>query len=240
MDDRLKANKVEANLAIHMQNVLDRFDLTYSRLLGITTYNDTSNDLMTFKLQWTLEDSGIQWAVLKYHITCMAHVKRLALCAFMSSLGENGHTKSSKAHECDQQFRENESKDIGNSQRLRKEGNAGINKVSAMTPGSGKIIEKLSISTCFESPETDLHIGENACTKDYPDTWLSKRVHWVSQCQGQHCGPSYYRWEDTLGPDTGVAWACLLINTIHLWAAPQSKNQRLPATVHNTGWMDNC
>jgi len=51
MDDRLKANKVEGNLAIHMQNVLDRFDLTYSRLLGITTYNDTSNDLMTFKLQ---------------------------------------------------------------------------------------------------------------------------------------------------------------------------------------------
>jgi len=36
--------------------------------------------------------------------------------------------------------------DIGKSQRLRKEGNARINKVSAMKPGIAKIIEKVRSS----------------------------------------------------------------------------------------------
>jgi len=58
----------------------------------------------------------------------------------MSSLGVNGRTKSWEAHERDQQFGENESIDIGKSQILRKEGNARINKVSAMRPGLAKII----------------------------------------------------------------------------------------------------
>jgi len=76
----------------------------------------------------------------------MAHVIQLALGAFMSSLGVNGRTKSWEAHERDQQFGENESIDIGKSQRLQKEGNARINKVSAMRPGLAKIIEKVRIS----------------------------------------------------------------------------------------------
>jgi len=76
----------------------------------------------------------------------MAHVIQLAIGAFMSSLGVKGRTKSWKAHERDQQFGENESIDIGQSQRLRKEGNARINKVSAMGPGLAKIIEKVRIS----------------------------------------------------------------------------------------------
>jgi hypothetical protein len=59
----------------------------------------------------------------------MAHVIQLALGAFMSSLGVKGRTKSWEAHDCDQQCAENESIDNGNSQRLRKEGNARINKV---------------------------------------------------------------------------------------------------------------
>jgi len=54
----------------------------------------------------------------------------------------------------DWQFRDNEGIDIGKSQRLREEGNARINKVSAMWPGLAKIIEKVGISTYFESPET--------------------------------------------------------------------------------------
>jgi len=107
----------------------------------------------------------------------MAHVIQLALGAFMSTLGVKGHAKSWEAHERDQQFEENESTDIGKSQRLRKEGNARINKVSAMRPGLAKIIEKVCISTYFESAETDLHIAENACGIDYADTWSSKRVH---------------------------------------------------------------
>jgi hypothetical protein len=76
----------------------------------------------------------------------MAPVIQLALGAFMSSLGVKGRTKSWEAHERDQQFGENDSIDIWKSQRLRKEGNAGINKVLAMKPGLAKIIEKVHIS----------------------------------------------------------------------------------------------
>jgi len=101
---------------------------------------------MTCELQSILEASGIDWPAFRNHILCMAHVIQLALGAFMSSLGVKGRTKSWEAHECDQQFGEHESIDVGNSQRLRKEGNARINKVSARRPGLGKIIEKVRIS----------------------------------------------------------------------------------------------
>ena len=94
----------------------------------------------------TLEASGIELLALRNHIPCMAHVIQLALGAFLSSLGVNGRTKSWEAHERDQQFGENESIDTGKSQRLGKEGNARINKVSAMRPGLAKIIEKVCIS----------------------------------------------------------------------------------------------
>jgi len=95
----------------------------------------------------------------------------------MSSLGVQGRTKSWEAHERDQQSGENESIDIGKSLRLRKEGNARINKVLAMKPGLAKIIEKVRISWYFGSPEIDIHMAENACSIDYADTWSSKRVH---------------------------------------------------------------
>ena len=64
----------------------------------------------------------------------------------MSSLGVKDRTKSWGAHERDQQFGENGSIDIRKSQRLRKEGNARIIKVSAMRPGLAKIIEKVRVS----------------------------------------------------------------------------------------------
>jgi len=70
----------------------------------------------------------------------MAHVIQLSFGAFMTSLGVKGRTNSWEAHERDQQFGENEITDIGMSQRLRKEGNARINKVSAMRPGLAKIL----------------------------------------------------------------------------------------------------
>jgi hypothetical protein len=76
----------------------------------------------------------------------MAHVILLAFGTFMSSLGEKGRTKSWEAHERDQHFGENQSIDIGKRQRLRKEANARINKVSAMKPGLAKIIERVRIS----------------------------------------------------------------------------------------------
>ena len=95
----------------------------------------------------------------------------------MSSLGVEGRTKSWEAHERDQQFGENECIDIRKSRRLRQEGNARINKVSAMRPGLAKIIEKVRISTYFESAEADLHIAENAYCIDYTNTWSPKRVY---------------------------------------------------------------
>jgi len=133
-------------LAVHLKDVLDRFELTNGSLLGITTDNAFSHYLITRKLQSTLEASGIEWPALRNHIPCMAHVIQLDVGAFMSSLDVKGRTKSWEAREHDQQFGANESIDIRNSQRLRKEGNARINKVSAMKPGLSKIIEKVRIS----------------------------------------------------------------------------------------------
>ena len=126
--------------------MLDRFELTDGHLLGITTDNDSSNFSMTRKLQSTLEASVIEWPALRNHIPCMAHIIQLALGALMSSLGVKGSAKSWEAHERDQRFGENESIGIWKSQRLRKDGNSRINKVSAMRPVLVKIFEKVRIS----------------------------------------------------------------------------------------------
>jgi len=126
--------------------VLDHFELTNGRLLGITTDNTSSNHSMTRELQSTLEATGIEWPALGNPMPCTAHVIQLALGAFMSSLGVKGRAKSWEAHERDQQFGDNESIDIGKSERPRKVGNARINKVSAMRGGLAKITEKVRIS----------------------------------------------------------------------------------------------
>jgi len=166
-----------ARLARHLKEVLDRVELTDGRVLRITTNNTSSNHSMAHESHTTLEASGIEWPALRYHMPCMAHVIQLAMGGLMSSLGVKSHTKSWEAHERNQQFGENERTDIGKGQRLRKEGNARINKVSAMRPGLAKIIEKVRISTYFETTETDLHEVENACCIEYADTWSSRRVH---------------------------------------------------------------
>jgi len=119
----------------------------------------------------------MKWPTLKNHIPCMAPVIQLASCVFMNSLGVQCRTKSWEAHKRNQQFEKNESTDIGKSQRLRNESNARINNASAMRPGLAKILEKVRISTYSESPETDLHMVENASCIDYADTWSSKQVH---------------------------------------------------------------
>jgi len=80
----------------------------------------------------------------------MVPIIQLALGASMRSLRVQSHTKSCETHERKQQFGENECTDIGKSQRLRKEGNARINKVSAMRPGLSKLIEIVYISRYFE------------------------------------------------------------------------------------------
>jgi hypothetical protein len=128
-----------------LKEVLECVELTNGHLLGITTGNTLSNYLMSWELQSTLEASGIQWHALLICIPCMVLMIQLALGAFMSSLRVKGCTKSSEAHEPDQQFGENESTHIGRGQRLRKEGNARINKMLAIKPGLAKIIEKVHI-----------------------------------------------------------------------------------------------
>jgi len=206
-------------LAEHLQEVLNRFELTDGHWLGITTDNASSNYSMTCKLQTTLEASAIEWPALRNHIPSMAHVILLSLGAFMRSLRLKGRTKSSEAHERDQQFGENESSDIGKTQRLRKEGNARINKVSAMRPGLAKIMEKVRISTFYESTETDLDIAENACGIDYAGTWTSKRVYWLSKSQSPECSTTYCRYDEALEFETGVARVRLPIAWIHLRVA---------------------
>jgi len=190
---------------------------------------------MTRKLQSTIEASGIEWPALRNHIPCMAHVIELAVCAFMSSLGVKGRTKSWEGHERDQQFGENESIDIGKSQRLRKECNARINKVSAMRPGLAKIIEKVHISWDFERPETDCLIAENACCINYADNWSPKQVHWLWKSQSPNCSTSDYGCVDTLEHSSGVARACPPIAGINTRVASKPKIRWIPATIHNSG-----
>jgi hypothetical protein len=140
-----------------LMEVLDRFELTDSRLLVITIENTSSNYLVTRELLTTVGDSNIEWPTLRNHNPGMAHVTQLGLGAFMGGLGAKGRTKSWGGHERNEQFGGNESTDSGKSERLRKEDNARINKVSAMRPGFAKIIEKVRVSTYFETAETDLH-----------------------------------------------------------------------------------
>jgi len=160
--------------------MLDHFVLTYGRFLGITTDNPSSNYSMTWELQSTLEATGIEWPALLNHIPYMAQVVQLAIGAVGSSLAVIGPTYSSESHDRDQQFAENEIMDIGNSQRLRNEGNARMNKVSPMKPGLAKINGKVRISWSVECPEVDLHIAENACWINYANTWSLKGVYWQS------------------------------------------------------------
>ena len=115
-----------------------------------------------------------------------------------------------------------------------KEGNARINKVSAMKPGLAKIIEKVRISRYFASSETHHHMVENACSIDYADTWSSKRVHWLSLRRSSDRGITDYGCEDTTALNTGVARVRPPVKGIHMCVAPKSKIHWFPATFHNS------
>jgi len=180
---------------------------------------------MTRELQSTLEASGIKSPAMRNHIPCMAHVIELALGAFMSSLSVRGRTRSWEAHEHNQKLGENESTDIGKSERLQEEGNARIHKVLAMRPGLAKITEKVCIWRRFERPETDLHIAENGCCIDYSDTRSSKWVHWLANSQGTNHSATYYACEKIVENNTGVGWASQPIMRIPLGVAHESKVQ---------------
>jgi hypothetical protein len=101
-----------------MKEFFDHFELTNGRILGISSDHTSPKCLMTREQQTTHEPSGIELPTLGTHIPCMVHVIQLALGPFLSSLGVKDRTKSSEAHEHDQQFGDNESTNIGKSQRL--------------------------------------------------------------------------------------------------------------------------
>jgi len=156
---QVKGQHTGAHDARHLKEVLHCFELTHSRLLGITTDNSSSNYSTIREFQSTLKASGMEWPALRNHIACMAHVIQLASGAFITILHVQGPMASWKAHEHIQQFGKNESRDSGKSHRLRKAGKPRINKASAMRPDLAKIIQKVRISRYFESAETDLHIA---------------------------------------------------------------------------------
>jgi hypothetical protein len=114
----VKGQHSGTQLAGHLKDILDCFERTDSCLLGITTNNASSNNVMACKLHTTLVASGIDWCTFRNHIPCIAHVIPLALSAFLSCLGVKCCAKVWKAHERDQQFWVNECTDIEKSQRL--------------------------------------------------------------------------------------------------------------------------
>jgi hypothetical protein len=84
---------------------------------------------------------------LRDHTPRVPHVIQLALGPFVSRVGVRGHTKSCQAHEHNQRLGENDSTQIGNSERHCKELNARINNLTAIRAGLAKITEKVCIST---------------------------------------------------------------------------------------------
>jgi len=155
----------------------------------------------------------------------MAHIIQLALGPFVSNVGVKGRTNLCEAHERDQQFGENESKEIGKCQRLRKQGNARINKVLAIRPGLATIIEKVRISRNVESPETDLHIAANAGCIDYTDTGLWKWVQWMLKTQCTNHSTSYCGCKDMAEFHSWGAWLSLPMTRIHPRVSQKSKIQ---------------
>jgi len=109
-----------------------------------------------------------------------------------------------------------------------------------MRPGLAKLIEKVHISSYFESPDTDLHVAENTFCVDCDDTLSLKWVHGLSKSQSQPCGTIYYGCDDWLELNTGVALVSLPIMRIHLQVATNYNTLLLLATLHYTEWMDHC
>jgi hypothetical protein len=111
-------------------------------------------------------------------------------------------------------------------------------KLSAMKPGLAGIIDKVCIWRIFESTETDFCIAANASSIDYTNTWLWKRVHWLSQSKSPFWSTTEYGCEDKLEFTNRVASVSLLSMRIYLQVAQVSKIQPIQATLHNTRWID--
>lgn len=160
-----------------MKEVLDRFEHTNRLWPGYLTNNTFSNYSVTQEVQPTVQASGIGWRALRNTITCMAHIVQITSGGFMSSPSANSPTKCWESPEQDQQVGEHQQTAIRKSERLRTEGNARIDRVSAMGAGFASIIENIHISRYFESHETNLHTAGNVCCIEYTETACLKGVH---------------------------------------------------------------
>jgi hypothetical protein len=115
---QIKGQYSGALLVGYFTEVQDCVQLTAGRLIGITTNNPTSKYSMSRELQSIIVSTGMEWPALVNHRPSSAEVIQLAVGAFIHSLSVIGHTKSREAHECDEQFGENTSTDIGKSQSV--------------------------------------------------------------------------------------------------------------------------
>jgi len=156
----------------------------------------------------------------------------------MSSLCVNDCTKWWEAHECNQQFGEIKSTDIGKSQILSKEGNGRIIKVTAIWSGWAKTVEDVCISRDFERPETDLSIAATSWCINDTYTCFSKQVHWLSRSQSWNQCTMFDGSETLAELNTGVEWARLPIMWIRPRVAHKCKMSESAGTLLNTEWMD--
>lgn len=223
---------------IQLKDVLDSWEPPDSRSVGIITDIYYSNYLITPELSSTIQPCELMWRCIeKSHTMYGAHHS-----AFFGWIQEqswcNRPRISCEAHVREQQFLDYEIKRHGNIQRHRKEGNVKVNLMSAIRPGLAKIIVNVSIWTYFDSHETDLEIAANAHWIDYTDPCPSKRVHWQSTHQSINCGTENYSCGDTMGLNSGVAWANLPITRIHPGVISEVIIQWLPATLYHTGRMN--
>jgi hypothetical protein len=163
---------------------------------------------------------------LRNHIPHMVHVILLAIDGPMSSVSVERRTKSSEVLECSAVWREWIIAN-GKRQTLRNKGDTRINKVSAMRPGLVKLMKKVRLAGYFESPDSDVHITENACCVTYDDNWSPKLVHWTSKSQSQPRSTSDYGCTDTLELYSRVAQAGLLITGIQTRVAWKPKYSEL-------------
>jgi len=83
--EEIRGSHTGANMAGIINNVLARHGIQ-ARILGFTTDSASNNRTLTEALNngWSL--LSVEWCQLENHIPCMAHVVRLILGAFMSSI----------------------------------------------------------------------------------------------------------------------------------------------------------
>jgi len=84
-----------------LKEVINRFDVNNSYLLGISPVNASANYSMTRELQSTLEASKVECPAMRNHIPLTTHGTQRAVGLFMSIFSVNGHTMSCDAHERD-------------------------------------------------------------------------------------------------------------------------------------------